>query len=49
VTPAVVGFVGLGNMGGPMSQRLAAAGFDLVCFDVAGNRRAAPHRRGRGG
>jgi 3-hydroxyisobutyrate dehydrogenase len=36
VTPAVLGFVGLGQMGSPMATRIAAAGFDLVCFDAAG-------------
>lgn len=29
------GFVGLGNMGGPMAHNLAAAGFDLVVRDVS--------------
>lgn len=31
-----IGFVGLGNMGGPMATNLAAAGHDVVGFDVAG-------------
>jgi 3-hydroxyisobutyrate dehydrogenase len=31
----VIGFVGLGNMGGPMATRLLDAGHDLVVFDVA--------------
>ena len=35
MTPSVVGFVGLGNMGHPMASRIAAAGFDLVAFDAA--------------
>ena len=30
------GFVGLGNMGAPMAANLAAAGHDVVGFDVAG-------------
>jgi 3-hydroxyisobutyrate dehydrogenase len=30
-----VGFVGLGNMGGPMAHNLAEAGFDLVVRDVS--------------
>ena len=29
-----VGFVGLGNMGGPMCGRLVAAGFDVTAFDL---------------
>jgi 3-hydroxyisobutyrate dehydrogenase-like beta-hydroxyacid dehydrogenase len=46
-----IGFVGLGNMGGPMATRLAAAGYDVVGFDlntaaleaaVAGGVNAAP-------
>ena len=35
--PAVVGFVGLGNMGRPMAANIAAAGFELVGFDVLGS------------
>jgi 3-hydroxyisobutyrate dehydrogenase len=42
VTPAVVGFVGLGNMGGAMSRRLAAAGFDVVGYDAAGTAERLP-------
>ena len=30
----VIGFIGLGNMGGPMSDRLVAAGHDVVVFDL---------------
>jgi len=29
-----VGFIGLGNMGGPMATRLLTAGYDLVIHDV---------------
>ena len=29
-----IGFVGLGNMGGPMATRLAAAGYDVMAFDI---------------
>jgi 3-hydroxyisobutyrate dehydrogenase-like beta-hydroxyacid dehydrogenase len=29
-----IGFVGLGNMGGPMATRLAAAGYDVMGFDL---------------
>jgi 3-hydroxyisobutyrate dehydrogenase-like beta-hydroxyacid dehydrogenase len=42
VTPSVVGFVGLGNMGGPMAARVAAAGFALVGFDAAGTEERLP-------
>ena len=31
-----IGFIGLGNMGGPMAANLAAAGHDVQGFDVAG-------------
>lgn len=31
-----IGFVGLGNMGRPMAANVAAAGFEMVCFDAAG-------------
>ena len=41
MTP-VVGFVGLGNMGGPMAARVAAAGLELVGFDVAGTAERLP-------
>jgi len=30
-----IGFIGLGNMGGPMAANLAKAGHDVVCFDMA--------------
>ena len=46
-----IGFVGLGNMGGPMARNLVAAGFTVKVFDlvpalVAGVEGAAgaPHR-----
>lgn len=29
-----IGFVGLGNMGGPMAARLAAAGYEVVAYDL---------------
>ena len=29
-----VGFIGLGNMGGPMALNLVKAGFDLVVHDI---------------
>jgi 3-hydroxyisobutyrate dehydrogenase len=31
-----VGFVGLGNMGGPMCGHLVAAGFDVTAYDIDG-------------
>lgn len=30
-----IGFIGLGNMGGPMAARLASAGYDVIAFDIA--------------
>lgn len=30
-----IGFIGLGNMGGPMAANLAAAGHDVIGFDLA--------------
>lgn len=37
-----IGFIGLGNMGSPMAANLAAAGYPLVCYDIAGTRERAP-------
>ena len=37
-----LGFIGLGNMGGPMAHNLAAAGHEVVCFDAAGTEALAP-------
>lgn len=36
----VIGFVGLGNMGGPMSRRLVEAGYRVQAFDVSPQARA---------
>jgi 3-hydroxyisobutyrate dehydrogenase-like beta-hydroxyacid dehydrogenase len=36
-----IGFVGLGQMGGPMTRRLLAAGYRLVVYDVRGEAVAA--------
>jgi 3-hydroxyisobutyrate dehydrogenase-like beta-hydroxyacid dehydrogenase len=33
-SPAVIGFIGVGRMGGPMAQRLLEAGHALVVFDT---------------
>ena len=30
----MIGFIGLGNMGGPMASRLAAAGYDVIAYDL---------------
>ena len=38
----VVGFIGLGNMGRPMAANIATAGFDVVCFDIAGTVERTP-------
>lgn len=38
----LVGFVGLGNMGGPMAANLAAAGTPLLVYDKAGTAERAP-------
>jgi len=37
------GFVGLGNMGGPMAANIAAAGHDLVVYDIAGSAARIPN------
>ena len=42
MTAEVVGFVGLGRMGGHMSARLVAAGYPLVGYDAAGTRERLP-------
>ncbi len=36
------GFIGLGNMGGPMCANLAAAGFDVLAYDAAGTAERLP-------
>lgn len=36
------GFIGLGNIGGPMAANLQKKGFGLVCFDKAGTAERAP-------
>ncbi len=42
MSPSRFGFVGLGNMGGPMAANIARAGFDLVVYDAAGTEARAP-------
>ncbi len=38
-----IGFIGLGNMGGPMATRLAAAGYDVTAFDITADGPTADH------
>ena len=40
--PSALGFVGLGNMGGPMATNVADAGFELWCLDAAGTDERLP-------
>jgi 3-hydroxyisobutyrate dehydrogenase len=44
--PGKVGFIGLGNMGGPMAQNLVKAGFALVVHDIDAARVARLTARG---
>jgi 3-hydroxyisobutyrate dehydrogenase len=37
-----IGFIGLGNMGGPMAANLAAAGHELLVYDAVGTAERAP-------
>lgn len=37
-----LGFIGLGNMGAPMSRRLCEAGHPLIAYDAAGTAERAP-------
>ena len=38
----IVGFIGLGAMGSRMAANVAAAGFEMICFDAAGTEARAP-------
>ncbi len=40
--PEKLGFLGLGQMGGPMAENIAAGGFSLRVFDPAGTKERAP-------
>ena len=42
-----VGIVGLGIMGGALAQNLVAAGWRVIGFDIAPQRRRAHGTRGR--
>jgi 3-hydroxyisobutyrate dehydrogenase len=44
--PGAVGFIGLGNMGGPMALNLVKDGFELVVHDIAPDRVAPLRERG---
>lgn len=37
-----LGFVGLGQMGGPMADNIVKGGFGLICFDIAGTEKLMP-------
>jgi 3-hydroxyisobutyrate dehydrogenase-like beta-hydroxyacid dehydrogenase len=39
---ARIGFIGLGNMGGPMAANMTKAGHALLCFDAAGTQGRMP-------
>ncbi|MCS5606171.1 MAG: NAD(P)-binding domain-containing protein, partial [Alphaproteobacteria bacterium] len=38
----MIGFIGLGAMGSRMAENVAKAGFELICYDVAGTKERAP-------
>ncbi|MBU2532216.1 MAG: NAD(P)-dependent oxidoreductase [Alphaproteobacteria bacterium] len=38
----VIGFIGLGQMGGPMAANIAKAGYRMVCYDRAGTAALMP-------
>ena len=38
----IVGFIGLGNIGKPIAENIAQAGFEMVGFDIAGTAERAP-------
>lgn len=40
--PEKLGFIGLGQMGGPMATNIAKGGFDLSVYDKAGTQERAP-------
>ena len=42
MTLSRLGFIGLGQMGGPMAANIAANGFDLIVYDRAGTELRAP-------
>ena len=42
MTEPLLGFIGLGNMGGPMAANLASVGNSLICYDASGTAARAP-------
>mgnify|MGYP001827089814 CR=1 FL=1 len=38
----IIGFIGLGQMGGPMAANIAKAGYSMVCYDAAGTEALKP-------
>ncbi len=42
MTEPLLGFIGLGNMGGPMAANLALSGRPLICYDASGTADRAP-------
>ena len=42
MTQETIGFIGLGNIGKPIADNIARAGFDMVVFDIAGTAERAP-------
>ena len=38
----VIGFIGLGQMGGPMAANIAKGGHKLICYDAAGTEALMP-------
>jgi len=38
----VIGFIGLGQMGGPMAANIVKGGHTLICFDKAGTEALKP-------
>jgi 3-hydroxyisobutyrate dehydrogenase-like beta-hydroxyacid dehydrogenase len=46
MTGQVLGFIGLGRMGGPLTRRLLAAGYDLTVFDISREALSAAEQQG---
>ena len=38
----IIGFIGLGQMGGPMAANIAKGGYKMLCFDKAGTEALMP-------